>query len=373
MHVTDQPSEDVQAILATMEAMDAPEVHELPPQAVRELMGSVFADAPPVAAVGAVEDTTVPGPDGAIPVRVYEPERDGPHPVVVFFHGGGFVFGDLDGHDAPCRILTNAADVAVVSVDYRLAPEHPFPEPVEDAYAATEYVAEHAAEFDADLDGERLAVAGDSAGANLAAVVALAARDRDGPQIRHQALVYPTVDFREDADYPSRTENAEGYFLSAEDMRYFESHYVPSWVHVLNPYLAPIEAANHADLAPATVVTCGFDPLRDEGRAYADALDADGTAVTHRHYPDLVHGVLSMVQEPMDVEGGHRMLEDVATDVHDALHADGDESDEPDGGELGGDELDGDGSRGDGRGAAGGRDGAAAAGGGSNGETEAGQ
>jgi acetyl esterase len=325
--VTDQPSEDVQRVLDTIEAMDAPELHELSPQAVRELMGSVFADAPPVAAVGAVEDTSVPGPDGSIPVRVYEPEGDGPHPVVVFFHGGGFVFGDLDGHDAPCRVLTNAADVAVVSVDYRLAPEHPFPEPVTDAYAATEYVAEHADEFDADIDAGRLAVAGDSAGANLAAVVALAARDRDGPRIRHQTLVYPTVDFREDADYPSRTENAEGYFLSADDMAYFEGHYLPSWVHAPNPYLAPIEAASHADLPPATVVTCGFDPLRDEGAAYADALNADGTPVTHRHYPTLIHGVLNMVQDPMDVDGGHRVLEDVASDVHEALHDEEPDSD----------------------------------------------
>jgi acetyl esterase len=334
--VTDQPSEDVQQVLDTIEAMDAPELHELEPQAVRELMGSVFANAPPVEPVGALQDTTIPGPDGSIPVRVYEPESGGPHPVVVFFHGGGFVFGDLDGHDAPCRILTNAADVAVVSVDYRLAPEHPFPEPVEDAYAATEYVAEHADEFDADLDGDRLAVAGDSAGGNLAAAVALAARDRDGPRIRQQTLVYPTVDFRTDADYPSRTENAEGYFLSAEDMAYFEGHYVPSWVHVLNPYLAPMEAASHADLPPATVVTCGFDPLRDEGFAYADALDADGTPVTHRHYPALIHGVLNMVQAPMNVDGGHRVLEDVASDVHEALHGSEHDSepvhsDEPDG------------------------------------------
>lgn len=332
MDVTDEPSEDVQAVLAAIDAMNAPELHELEPQAVRELMGSAFADAPPVEAVGAVRDRTIPGPDDPIPVRVYEPDGAGPHPVVVFFHGGGFVFGDLDGHDAPCRILTNAADVVVVSVDYRLAPEHPFPEPVEDAYAATEWVAEHGDGLDADVDVDRLAVAGDSAGGTLAAVVALAARDRDGPALAHQALVYPTVDFRDDADYPSRTENAEGYFLTADDMAYFEGHYVPSWVHVPNPYLAPIEADSHADLPPATVVTCGFDPLRDEGRAYADALDADGTPVVHRHYPELIHGVVNMVQDPMDVDGGHRVLDDLATDLRDALH-DAAPASEPDGSE----------------------------------------
>ncbi|WP_323676187.1 alpha/beta hydrolase [Halorubellus sp. PRR65] len=316
--MTDSPSEDVQAVLDAIAAMDVPAVREMSPEMVREVMHGAFADAPPVEPVGRVADREIPGPAGPIPVRTYVPDGDGPHPVVVFFHGGGFVFGDLDGHDAPCRILANAADVAVVSVEYRLAPEHPFPAAVDDAYAATEWVAANAEEVDGDAD--RLAVAGDSAGGNLAAVVSLAARDRDGPEIAHQTLFYPAVDFRADADYPSRRENAEGYFLEAADMTYFSDHYAPSWVHAANPYLAPVEAASHADLPPATVVTCGFDPLRDEGRAYADALDAAGTPVTHREYDDLIHGVVNMVQDPMDVEGAHRVLADAAADLRGALH-----------------------------------------------------
>ncbi|RBI63397.1 alpha/beta hydrolase [halophilic archaeon] len=315
--MADQPSEDVRAVLAAVESMDLPDVSDLDPEEARELMSGAFTSEGPVETVGAVEDRTIPGPAGEIPVRIYAPEGDGPHPVVVFFHGGGFVLGDLDGHDAPCRILTNAVDAVVVSVDYRLAPEHPFPAPVEDAYAATEWVAEHATEVDGDSD--RLAVAGDSAGGTLATVVALAARDRDGPDLAYQALLYPAVDFRDDG-YPSRAENAEGYFLTADEMAYFGDHYVPSWVHTANPYLGPIEAESHADLPPVTVVTCGFDPLRDEGRAYAHALDADGTPVTRRHYDDLIHGVVTMVEEPMDVAGGHEVLDDVAGDLRDALH-----------------------------------------------------
>ncbi|MFC4553140.1 MULTISPECIES: alpha/beta hydrolase [Halorussus] len=315
--MADRPSDDVRAVLDALEAMGAPKVSDLEPREAREVVDGTFAGAEPVEEVGAVEDRTIPGPAGEIPVRVYRPEGDGPHPVVVFFHGGGFVLGDLDGHDAPCRILTNAVEAVVVSVDYRLAPEHPFPAAVEDAYAATEWIAEHAAEIDG--DAERIAVAGDSAGGNLAAVVALAARERGGPDLAYQALFYPAVDFGE-GDYPSREENAEGYFLSADEMAYFGDHYVPSWAHMPNPYLAPIEAESHADLPPATVVTCGFDPLRDEGRAYAETLEADGVAVIHREYDDLIHGVVNMVQEPMDVTGGHEMLSNVAGDLHDALH-----------------------------------------------------
>jgi acetyl esterase len=316
--MADEPSADVQAVLAAMEALGAPEIHELAPSVAREMTAEMLPDGEPIEAVGRVEDRSIPGPDGDIPIRIYTPDSDGPHPVVVFFHGGGFVIGDLDSHDDPCRLLTNAVEAVVVSVDYRLAPEHPFPAAVEDAYAATEWVAANASEFDADPD--RLAVAGDSAGGNLAAVVALAARDRDGPDIAYQALLYPSVDLGEGGDYPSRQENAQGYFLTLEDMEYFFDHYVPSWVHHANPYLGPMAAESHADLPPATVATMGFDPLRDEGRAYADALEADGTLVTHREYEDLIHGVVTFVREPMSVEGGKEVLRDVADDLTDALH-----------------------------------------------------
>ncbi len=316
--MANEPSDDVRTLLTTMQSMDVPELHELEPAEAREMMAELRPDGDPVTEVGAVEDRTIPGPAGEMPVRVYSPAGDGPHPVVVYFHGGGFVLGDLDGHDDPCRVLTTTAEAVVVSVDYRLAPEHPFPAAVEDAYAATAWVANHTAALDADPD--RLAVAGDSAGATLAAVVALAARDRGSPDLAYQTLFYPAVDFSGDADFPSLSENAEGYFLTTDDMAYFRDHYVPSWVHHANPYLSPIEAGSHADLPPATVATMGFDPLRDEGRAYVDALEADGTPVVHRAYDDLIHGVINMLQEPMAVAGGHDVLADVGGDLHDALH-----------------------------------------------------
>ena len=311
---------EVRDVLATLKEMGGPELNELPPERARGEMDALFADAGPVTDIGRVEERTIPGPAGDIPVRVYAPDGEGPHPVVAFFHGGGFVLGDLDSHDAPARLLATGSDALVVSVDYRLAPEHPFPAGLEDCYTATEWLAANAEELGG--DPERLAAAGDSAGGNLAAAVALAARDRNGPDIDHQALVYPVTDMRRGPsdDYPSREENAEGYFLTADDMAYFDDHYTDSWAHAANKYVSPIVAASHANLPPATVVTCGFDPLRDEGIAYAEALAADDTPVEHLHFEGLIHGVGNMVQEPADVQGGRDLLEAVADDLRDALH-----------------------------------------------------
>lgn len=317
-----EPSEDVQELLATIEAMDGPEIHELTPEEAREYRASLIEGREPVEDVGSVEDRTIPGPEGELPVRVYTPDTEGPHPVIAFFHGGGFVLGTLESYDDACRILTNLANAVVVSVDYRLAPEHRFPAAVEDCYAATEWLAEHAGELGGDPD--RLAIAGDSAGGNLAAAVTLAARDRDGPEVVHQALVYPVTDHRTvdhtAVDYPSREENAEGYFLTEESIAWFDGHYVDSWADRPNPLLSPVAAESHADLPPASVVTCEFDPLRDEGIAYAEALDADGTPVTRHHFDDQIHGVMTMVNHPFDVQGGHDILFAVGTDLRAALH-----------------------------------------------------
>jgi acetyl esterase len=312
--MADQPRADVRAVLDAMEAMDVPDYYDLSPAEAREQRRGLFAADPDGAVDG--DARTVPGPSLELPVRVYHPEADGPHPVVVYFHGGGFVLGTLDSHDPVCRGLASEADCVVVSVAYRLAPEHPFPAAVEDAYAATEWVADNAGEVGGDPD--RLAVAGDSAGGNLAAAVSLAARDRDGPDIAHQGLVYPVVDHRE-TDYDSEAENASGYFLEREGMEWFDDRYVDSWVDRANPYLSPIAAASHSDLPPAAVVTCGFDPLRDEGLAYVDRLEEAGVPVMHRHYDDLIHGVMSFVADPVDTDSGHEVLERFAADLRDGV------------------------------------------------------
>jgi acetyl esterase len=310
-----EPHPDVQELLDVMDAMDTPQLHEMSVADARTVMDEALAGGGDAEPVGDVTNRTIPGPDGELSVRIYLPEGDGPFPTVVYFHGGGFVVGDLDGHDSTCRRLTNAADAAVVSVNYRLAPEHPFPAAVEDADAATRWAAENAATFGGDPD--RLVVAGDSSGGNLAAVAALMARDRGGPEIAYQLLVYPAVSF--DGEWPSYEENGEGYFLTLADMEWFDGHYMNSDVHARNPYAAPMQACDLGDLPPATVITAGFDPLRDEGRAYADRLAEEGTPVTHRNYEGMIHGFFSMLDEPFAVERADEAIADAASDLRDAV------------------------------------------------------
>jgi acetyl esterase/lipase len=243
-----------------------------------------------LADVGSVSDDVIAS---SVPVRVYRPAGvPGATPTIVFMHGGGFVVGDLDTHEGVCRALCRDTGAVVVSVDYRLAPEHPFAAAVEDSYAALRWVAEHIGDFGGDAD--RLAVAGDSAGGNLAAVCAQLAK-ADGPSLAAQLLVYPNVDLL--GDYPSRTENAEGYFLTLADMRWFAEHYLgmaeddPSVAELArDPRLSPLLAESLEGLPPAVVVTAEFDPLRDEGNAYASALQKAGVRVEHREVPGLIHG-----------------------------------------------------------------------------------
>jgi acetyl esterase len=246
-----------------------------------------------VESVGAVEDRAIPGPDGEVPVRIYWPATDGPHPGIVYFHGGGFVICDLDSHDGACRRLVNAIDAVVVSVDYRLAPEHRWPAAAHDAVAATQWVADHAAELGVDPD--RLAVAGDSAGGNLTAVVALMARDRGGPRLAFQLLVYPVIDLSAArGEHASQRENAEGYFLTTAQMDWYRGQYLAEDAHGEEPYASPIKAPNLAGLAPACVITAEMDPLRDEGEAYARALEAAGVPVTLYRAPGMFHGFFNM-------------------------------------------------------------------------------
>lgn len=305
----DEPHPQIQAILDLIEEADVLPLAQYPVEEARavaaELRGD--GDGPPL---GEVTDRTIPGPDEDLPVRSYRPPTDGPHPTVVYFHGGGWVIGGIESHDLLCRHLANEADAVVVSVDYRLAPEHPFPAAVEDAYAATEWVAEHA---DAVGGDGRLAVAGDSAGGNLAAIVSLMARDRDGPSIEHQGLIYPATSAAE--DWPSREENAEGYFLTERDMTWFFDHYLESDVHARNPYAFPMGACDLSGLPPATVQTAGFDPLRDEGVAYAEQLEDAGVAVSHHHYPDAIHGFVTMLAEPARVDRAYDAIGDLAADL----------------------------------------------------------
>jgi acetyl esterase/lipase len=239
-----------------------------------------------------VESVTPGTVSGSIPVRIYRPRTERPLPTIVYFHGGGFVVGDLDTHEGVCRLLCRDVGAVVVSVDYRLAPEHRFPAAVDDAYAALGWVAEHIDDYGGDPD--RLAVGGDSAGGNLAAVCAQLAH-ADGLALAAQLLIYPTVDLL--GEYQSRIDNAEGYFLTLADMRWFAENYVgldetdPRAEELaLDPRLSPLHAKSLEGLAPAIVATAEFDPLRDEGDRYAELLAEAGVQVQHQTFGGLIHG-----------------------------------------------------------------------------------
>jgi acetyl esterase len=263
---------------------------ELSVEEARAAIVTLSAAAGEGEAVARVENRTVPGPRGDVPVRVYTPEGRAPFPVLVYFHGGGWVIGNLETHDGLCRHLANAARCVVVSVDYRLAPEHPFPASGEDAYAATRWVAVNAAAIGG--DAKRIAVGGDSAGGNLSAVVSLMARDRGGPPIVFQLLVYPATDLP--SANTSYRENAEGYFLTAKSMHWFFAHYCGANPDASDPYLCPLRAKNLGGLPPALVVTAEFDPLRDEGEAYAARLREAGVRTKLTRYPGMIHGFFGM-------------------------------------------------------------------------------
>ena len=243
--------------------------------------------------VAKVEDRGVPGPKGEVPVRIYTPEGgDGPFPILVYFHGGGWTIGDLETHDGVCRQLCNAVGCVVVSVDYRLAPEHPYPAAADDSYTATRWVAANARALGG--DAKRIAVGGDSAGGNLAAVVSLMARDRGGPPLVFQLLVYPAVDMPT-ANHPSYRENAEGYFLTRDMMFWFWGHYCgAAGPDATDPYACPLNAKDLRGLPPAYVVTAEFDPLRDEGEAYAAKLREAGVPTTLKRYAGMIHGFFGM-------------------------------------------------------------------------------
>lgn len=233
-----------------------------------------------------VEDRTIPLEGRDIPIRIYTPAGEAPFPALVFYHGGGWVLGSIESHDAISREIANLASCVVISVEYRLAPEHKFPAAVEDAYESLEWVVANAGELG--IDRDRIAVGGDSAGGNLATVACLIAKERSGPRIVHQLLLYPSTGSA--ADTPSMAENAEGYLLTRDMMGWFQMHYLNSPEDRHHPYLSPILSDELAGLPPATILTAQYDPLRDVGAAYAEKLQGHGVDVYYKNYHDLIHG-----------------------------------------------------------------------------------
>jgi acetyl esterase len=239
-----------------------------------------------------VRDLQASGPNGPIPLRLYRPLGAADLtvlPALVFFHGGGWVIGDLDSHDTLCRELANLSGCAVVAVDYRLGPEHRFPAAVIDCIAATRWVGDQAGELG--IDASRLAVGGDSAGGNLAAVVSIDARDRGDSPIAFQLLIYPGVDMHCTA--PSHAENGQGYLVTRELLAYFINHYMADSAQYSDWRASPLLHPDLSNLPPALVLTAGFDPLRDEGAAYAQRLTAAGTSASHVLFPRQIHGFIS--------------------------------------------------------------------------------
>jgi acetyl esterase len=278
------------ALLDQLAALGAPPLHEQTPEVARATMAAGYALRPPGEDVDRVENLAIPGPNGPIPLRIYAPQSSRALPIVVYYHGGGWVIGDLDYQDTACRYIANHTPACVVSVDYRLAPEHKFPAPFDDSYTALEWVAANAPSIGGDAG--RIAVAGDSAGGNLAAAVAIKARDAGGPALAHQLLVYPVTNYSYDT--PSYSENAEGYLLTRDAMRWFWDHYLNTAGEGADVRASPLRVADAAGLPSATVITAGFDPLRDEGRAYAERLRAAGVPVRHSNYESMIHGFYAL-------------------------------------------------------------------------------
>ena len=283
----------IKALLDMFSAAPKVDYTAITPEALRTTSDQPMAFAPPPE-VARVEDLVLPLPGRDIPARLYVPAgADETPPLVVFYHGGGWVIGTLDTHDATCRQLARESGAAVLSAGYRLAPEHPFPTPLDDCYDALVWAASHGQTLG--VDATRLAVAGDSAGGNLAAAVAIRARDEGGPALRHQALAYPVT--CNSFSHASYEENGDGsYFLSEDAMRWFWQHYLGSGTTGHVPLASILGTPDLAGLPPATVITAEHDPLRDEGMAYAARLGEAGVKVDSAVAPGMIHGFLSMFQ-----------------------------------------------------------------------------
>lgn len=282
------------ALLDLMQERGVPPTHTLSPAEARATYRDrrTFTQPPP-AEVAEVRDLAADGPHGAIPLRLYRPlgaEEGALLPVLVYFHGGGWVIGDLETHDGLCRALAHASGCVVVAVDYRMGPEHRFPAAVDDVLAATRWVRAQAVELG--VDASRLAVGGDSAGGNLAAVVAIAAREAGDLPIAFQLLIYPATDMRR--GHPSHATNGDGYLLTRDTMAYFHDHYIDDSKHDLDWRASPLLHPDLSGLAPALVITAGYDPLRDEGLDYARALTAAGNRASQVCFERQIHGFITM-------------------------------------------------------------------------------
>ena len=271
-----------------------PPYHDVPPAVARRFYRDTRApltpDPPPVESVQLL---LAPGKGGPVPVRAYRPKgagKDEVLPALVYLHGGGWVIGDLDTHDVVCRTLANGARCAVFSVEYRKAPESPFPAAIDDCFSSLVFISKNSSSLK--INSRQIALGGDSAGGNLAAAISLMARDAGGPAICFQLLIYPATDHR--LGHPSIDGNGEGYLLTKKVMQYFRGHYLPREEDWLDWRASPLLAKSLAGLPPACVITAGFDPLLDEGRAYSEKLKRDGVPTEYREYSDMVHGFVTM-------------------------------------------------------------------------------
>lgn len=276
-----------QRLLTRLQAIDFTLTRQLTPTQARQRQRALTRMAAPAEPVAHIDQRSIPGPAGPLPLRIYTPQTSGPLPILIYFHGGGGVIGDLDSEDALCRRLTNLAHCLVVSVDYHLAPEYPFPSGPQECFAATQWIASHTALFHG--DASRIAVGGMSAGGNLAAVVAQMARAHGTPALVFQLLLTPLTDFRLPPT-PSLHTYADGYFLTREDLLWFRTHCVPHPADWTTPLASPALAPSLAGLPPALILTAECDPLRDDGEHYGQLLQTAGVPVAISRRPGAIHG-----------------------------------------------------------------------------------
>jgi acetyl esterase len=309
-----RPDAQTEALLKRLAERGAPPITELTPEEARTARNPLFVElGGPGEDVADARDRRIPGPKGEIPIRIYTPEGAGEFPILVYFHGGGWVIGNLDTHDSLCRALANAVSCIVVAVDYGLSPENKFPAPLEDCYAATRWVAGHAGEFCG--DGTRIAVGGDSAGGNMATAVCLMAREKGGASLLHQLLIYPVVDLYT-MNTASYCDHGEGYLLTAAGMFYYRDHYLPNEEARRNSYASPLFEKDLSRLPSATVVIPRLDVLADEGTAYAERLKEAGVPVTCLFYDQMIHAFLNFLA---DVPMAKKAISDVGSHLKKAF------------------------------------------------------